>query len=230
VHSDAIVIIPARGGSTRIPGKNIREFNAKPMIAWPIEAALSSVARVVVSTDDPEIAEVATRYGAEVPFSRPGDLATNEAGTAPVIRHAIEYLGVADSTQVICLYPTAALGETLLREAIQCGVENPDTFTITVGRHRSPLERALAPVQDGKLGIVNPDFLFTRTQDLPTRYFDAGKFYGATATLWLSQDTMMSKPFTPYFLPEWAAVDIDEEPDWLVAEALHRAFGLKGSQ
>jgi N-acylneuraminate cytidylyltransferase len=229
--TDTIVIIPARGGSTRIPRKNIRLFNGKPMIAWPLQASLQLPGpRVIVSTDDAEIARIAEDLGAEVPFTRPGDLATHEAGTAPVIRHAIDTLGVEDTTLVVCVYPTAALTPEILLDVLEHSRATPDRFTITVGRHRSPHDRSLEEDGAGRLRLSNPDFLLRRTQDLPTRYFDAGKFYGASAALWRGQETMMSQPFIPYFLPEWAAIDIDEESDWPVAEALHKAFALSEKQ
>lgn len=230
--SPTVAVIPARGGSTRIPRKNIADFNGSPMIAWAIQAALSSgrCDRVVVSTDDTDIADVARDHGAEVPFMRPVDLASDIAGTAPVIRHALEELTLGDDTTVVCLYPTAAIPGSILSKALDTAVEHPQQFLISVGRHRSPLERALVSTSEGALRIQAPAHLLTRTQDLPVRYFDAGKFYVAPASLWRSHETMMASPFQPFFLPEWASVDIDEPEDWPVAEALHRAFVLDAHQ
>jgi pseudaminic acid cytidylyltransferase len=224
--SNAIAVIPARGGSTRIPRKNIAAFNGKPMISWAIEAALATpaISRVVVSTDDEEIAQVARDHGAEVPFIRPAELATHSAGTAPVIQHAIAELGVGDGVRVMCVYPTAALPSEIFADAIAHSEGVTDQFVISVGRHRSPLERALVQSEDGLMALAHPAHLMTRTQDLPSRFFDAGKLYIALASLWSAAGTMMAKPFVPYFLPEWASVDIDEPEDWPVAEALHRVF------
>lgn len=224
-------IIPARGGSTRVPRKNVKAFNGQPMLSWPIQAALASSAidRVVVSTDDDEIAQVAIASGAEVPFTRSGELSSAHAGTAPVILHAIDELGIADSDVVMCLYPTAPVPVVFLDEAMQVAMKNPEYFTISVGRHRSPLERALGALDEGLMAIESTQSLLERTQDLPQRFFDAGKFYLASAGLWRSKETMMSDPFIPYYLPDWASVDMDEPDDWPIAEALHRAFVLEAS-
>jgi pseudaminic acid cytidylyltransferase len=223
-----VAVVPARGGSTRIPRKNIASFNGNPMISWPLEAAANSglFERVVVSTDDDEIGTIARQAGAEVPFTRPADLADQHAGTAPVIRHAITELNLADDDIVVCLYPTAAITPEILRDALHHAGTSPERFVISVGRHRSPHERSLEARPGDLMAVAHPENLLTRTQDLPVRYFDAGKFYIAPASLWKSQETMMSEPFTPYFLPEWATVDIDEPEDWPLAEALHKAFVL----
>ena len=226
--ADVVAIIPARGGSKRIPGKNIKNFNGRPMISWTIRACLGMEAKtkVVVSTDSEEISRVALAHGAETPFMRPYELASDTAGTAPVIRHAIEALGIESDQWVLCVYPTAAIDASFLDDALR-KVELDrlrDRFTISVGRHRSPIERALGQNQDGLFQLLNPEELLSRTQDLPMRYFDAGKFYLATARNWMEQETMMAEPFIPYLLPDWASVDIDEPQDWAVAEALHRSF------
>ena len=201
------------------------------MAVWPIEAALLTGAfdRVIVSTDDHEIARVAAESGAEVPFTRPGNLSSDYAGTAPVIVHAIDKLGLEDDAIVMCLYPTAPVTAVILEEAAQLAEKYPEHFTISVGRHRSPLERALGALEDGFMALESTQSLLARTQDLPQRFFDAGKFYLASAGLWRTRETMMSDPFVPYYLPDWASVDMDEPDDWPIAEALHRAFVLEAS-
>ena len=223
---DSLIILPARGGSSRIARKNIKLFNGAPMIHWPISAALACVSpkNVVVSTEDPEIAEVAVSAGASVPFMRPAELATDHAGTTPVMVDALDALKIPDSTAVMCLYPTAPIGSSTLNEALVLAQENPDDFVISLGRHRSPHERSVVPGSEEKMALADSTALLARTQDLPQRYFDAGKFYVASASTWRSRTTMMAEPFVPFFLPEWATVDMDEPDDWPVAEALHRAF------
>lgn len=223
-----VAVVPARGGSTRIPRKNVLPFNGRPMITWPLEAAANTglFDRVVVSTDDDEIASIARDAGAEVPFTRPAELADHLAGTAPVIRHAITELVLADDDIVVCLYPTAAVTPAILRDALSQAGDSPERFAISVGRHRSPLGRSLESRPNDLMALAHPENLLARTQDLPVRFFDAGKFYIAPASLWKLQETMMSEPFTPFFLPEWATVDIDEPDDWPLAEALHKAFVL----
>lgn len=200
------------------------------MIGWPVEALLESgeFYRVIVTTDDEEIAEVARGCGAEVPFMRPAELSDEKAGTAPVVRHALEELDVPDADLVMCVYPTAAVTADMLRAGLELSADAPGQFVVSAGRHRSPQERALVQTPAGLLELERPEFLLTRTQDLATRFFDAGKFYAASASLWRGQETMMSEPFVPYFLPDWAAVDIDEPGDWPIAEALHRVFVLEG--
>ena len=227
----AVSIIPARGGSIRIPRKNVKLFNGRPVISWAIESCLwnTSLDLVAVSTDDAEIAEAARVSGVTSIIDRPAELASDIAGTAPVIKHAIEELGLGDDTLVMCLYPTAALTSVLVHEAVDLARQHPDTFVVSVGRHRSPHERSLKRQEDNLMSLVSSDHLLTRTQDLPQRYFDAGKLYVAKASVWEARETMMEKPFVPFYLPDWAAVDLDEPEDWAVAEALHRVFVLESS-
>ena len=231
MSADVVAIIPARGGSTRIPRKNAKVFNGKPIIAWPLEAckALDALSHCVVSTDDEELARIARDSGATTVIDRPAELATDMSGTAPVIKHAIDELGVDDDTLVICLYPTATLTPHLVSEALELARQHPDKFVVSVGRHRSPHERSLQRLEGDLMSLASPDHLLTRTQDLPQRYFDAGKLYVARASVWKARETMMEKPFVPFHLPDWAAVDIDEPDDWPVAEALHRVFVLESS-
>jgi N-acylneuraminate cytidylyltransferase len=231
MSADVVAIVPARGGSSRISRKNSKEFNGRPIITWPLDACSQVVAisQTVVSTDDQEIARIARDAGATSVIDRPADLATDTAGTAPVIRHAIDELQVSDDTFVMCLYPTATLTAVLVEEAIDLADQHPDKFVITVGRHRSPHERSLNPREGGLMSLGSTDHLLTRTQDLPQRYFDAGKLYVARASVWKVRETMMEVPFVPLHLPDWATVDIDEPEDWAVAEALHRVFVLETS-
>lgn len=226
---DSLIIIPARGGSKRIPRKNVKIFNGAPIIHWAISAAIEVVQapNVIVSTEDTEVAAVATAAGAHAPFIRPLDLADDHVGTAPVIVHALDTMAVADDTLVMCLYPTAVLSPALVTQALLAGRDHADDFVVSLGRHRSPLERAVGRIPDGKMGLLDQRALLSRTQDLPQRFFDAGKLYVARAAVWRSRSTMMSKPFVPFFLPDWASIDIDEPSDWLVAEAMHRVFVLE---
>ena len=225
----ATLIIPARGGSKRILRKNIKDFNGRPMISWPIMAALESDVfdQVLVSTDDEEIARVALESGAEVPFERPKDLATSHVGTAPVIVHAIEELGLADSEVVMCMYPTSPLPPGMLNEAVELSSQRSETFVISVGRYRAPIERAARFQDNGYMEVENKKFLHFMTQDMPDWFFDAGKFHLASAGCWRKNETMLSNAFFPFLLPDWASVDMDEPDDWPIAEALHRAFVLE---
>ena len=228
---DVVAIIPARGGSSRIPGKNAKEFNGQPMITWPLEACsqVRAISHTVVSTDDQKISRIARDASATAVIDRPAELATHTAGTAPVIRHAINDLDVDDDAVVMCLYPTATLTAAIVEEVLALSHQIPDRFVVTVGRHRSPHERSLEPRDGGLMSLSSTKHLLTRTQDLPQRYFDAGKLYVARASVWKARETMMEIPFVPFLLPDWAAVDIDEPGDWAVAEALHRVFVLESS-
>ena len=219
------IVIPARSGSKRIQGKNTRFFNGEPILAWPIRAAQCiGVRRIIVSTDSEEIASLAIQLGAEVPFIRPKYLSDDDMGTAPVVRHAISEMNLDDQELVVCLYPTSTIGEKLLLSGVKTSQTDLERFTVGIGKHKSPFERSVTMGPNGECSISDKDHLLTRTQDLPTRFFDAGKFYSAIARKWINQETMMSEPFLPFFLPAWASVDIDEEDDWEIAEALHKAF------
>lgn len=225
--SEVVAVIPARGGSKRIPGKNKRLFNGVPMIAWPIRSLLAShtFSRVIVSTDDSDIASLAEGAGAEVPFLRPEHLSGDFVGAADVIRHAVGFLGLGEDTSVMNVYPTAPLTPAIFADAVTLHEANHEHFVVGVGRYRTPIERALR----ANLSLMSHDNFsasLIRTQDLPEAYFDAGKFHVATVSLWESRPTMMSEPFVPFFLPEWSTVDIDEEQDWAIAEVLHRSFVL----
>lgn len=228
VTADVVAVIPARGGSKRINRKNARDFNGRPMISWPLDACKASgqISEVVVSTDDEELARIARDSGATRVIDRPAELATDIAGTAPVINHVIDEVGVAPDSLVICIYPTAPLTSVLVHKALDLARQHPDMFIVSVGRHRSPHERSLRLIEGDFMALASLDHLFTRTQDLPQRYFDAGKLYVARASVWKARETMLEKPFVPFYLPDWATVDIDEPDDWALAEALHKVFIL----
>lgn len=224
---ESIAVIPARGGSQRIASKNIKQFNGEPMIVWPIRAAADcdAFSRIIVSTEDAEIASIARGAGAETPFERPLELSGHNVGAAPVIRHAIEILGLSPDVSVANIYPTSPLPSEILRAATVLQQANQHHFVIGVGRYRTPIERALRH-SNGLMSHQEPDAALVRSQDLPASYFDAGKFHIATVGLWEKNETMMSRPFVPYFLPDFLAVDIDEPGDWEIAEALHQVFVL----
>jgi pseudaminic acid cytidylyltransferase len=230
---DNIAIIPARGGSKRIPRKNIRPFAGKPMIAYAIEAALAceAIGRVIVSTDDDEIAAIAEAHGAEVPFARPPELADDITPTVPVIQHAIRTLEERGERpgHVCCIYPGVPFIRTEdILEAFALLLEHGgEGYTFPVAGFPSPIQRALRRGPDGALAPFDPAHVGTRTQDLEPAYFDAGQFYWATAQTWLSGDSAHANG-RAIVLPEWRVVDIDTPEDWQRAEALHRAFAQGG--
>lgn len=223
-----VAVIPARGGSKRIPRKNVRDFCGRPMLAWSILVAQRAGVfdRVVVSTDDAEIREIALKWGAEVPFERPAELANDQAGTVAVMRHAVEELlhqGAALDV-VCCLYATAPL---LLAEDLRRGLEllHGDAcldFVFAVAAFDFPLQRALSIDGDGRVAMVQPEHEMTRSQDLPPRYHDAGQFYWARAQTWMEQSRVYSARSKAVVLPAIRVQDIDTEEDWTVAESKWR--------
>lgn len=228
-----IAVIPARGGSKRIPRKNIKPFAGKPMIGYAIEAALAcdAIDRVVVSTDDEEIAAIARDFGAELPFRRPAELADDITPTVPVIAHAIEAcreLGW-DVGQACCIYPgvpfirTGDLAEALALLESHGDAEGFGGYTFPVTSFPSPIQRALKRDAAGSVAPFNPEHVGTRTQDLEPAYFDAGQFYWGAADTWLEGLNIHANG-RAIVLPEWRVVDIDTPADWDRAEVLFRAL------
>lgn len=218
-----IAIIPARGGSKRVPRKNIRPLAGRPAISWPIEAALvsGSFDRIVVSTDDAEIAEIARHFGAEVPFVRPPHLANDQAGTRQVIIHALEELGAAEG-QTCCIYPTAVLVSPADLRAAAHVLDTPGHTgaVVSVSKIDSRLWRAFE-AKDGRVHRLFPDHAATRSQDLPALYIDAGQFYIASNQHWLQTSRSLVDNGVPYVLPAHRAIDVDSEEDW---QELARVF------
>lgn len=220
-----VAVIPARGGSKRIPRKNIKQFAGKPMIAWSIEAALQSSCfdKVIVSTDDEEIASVASSYGAEVPFIRPADLSDDHTGTIPVIAHAIEWQsrnGINAST-VCCIYATAPLLESSdLRRGMQALESSDACYAFSVATYAFPIQRAIRVNSEGRVEMLNPELFNTRSQDLEETWHDAGQFYFGKAQAWLAGKTIFSSDAIPIILPRFRVQDIDTPEDWERAECL----------
>ena len=221
-----IAVIPARGGSKRIPRKNIRPFCGKPMIAWPIEAAIKSELfdQVIVSTDDEEIAQVAKEYGASVPFMRPKALADDYATTRAVINHAIDWLHNNDvqTNDLCCIYATSALLQPeMLRESWELlNHSRSHSFCFSVMTYHYPIQRALQIDSEGNLGMFYPEYKESRSQDLTEGYHDAGQFYWGKAEAFLEGKNMYSGEAIPYLVSRWQAQDIDTEEDWKFVEML----------
>jgi pseudaminic acid cytidylyltransferase len=230
----AVAIIPARGGSQRIPRKNIKLFNGEPMIAHSIRAALASGVfdQVIVSTDDYEIANVARAHGADVPFMRPAELADAFTGTAAVIQHALCTLDALDQRYdyACCLYATAPLLQArYLRQGLEAlEVAAKKSYAFSVCSFGFPVQRALLIDSDGSLGAMHPEFRSVRSQDLPVAYQDAGQFYWGRSDAWLRGDTVFSELSLPVILPRHLVQDIDSPEDWLRAEYLYAALKAGG--
>jgi N-acylneuraminate cytidylyltransferase len=224
-----LAIIPARGGSKRIPRKNIKPFCGKPMIAWSIEAALESGCfdRVVVSTDDAEIAEVARQQGAEVPFMRPAEFSDDHTGTIPVIRHAIETMNSQGRLveQACCLYATAPfIRAEDLRQGLDILQGSDVDYAFSVTSYAFPIQRALRLTREGRVEMFNPEHFTTRSQDLEEAYHDAGQFYWGRADAWLQGKMIFSPTSLPVMLPRHRVQDIDTPEDWVRAEWLFKAM------
>jgi len=223
-----IAVIPARGGSKRIPRKNIKAFGSKPMITYAINAAQNSglFDHVLVSTDDAEIASIANAWGAETPFVRPADLANDFTATVPVIAHAIqacEALGWSFDN-VCCIYPGVPFIEVEdLQEAFKYHEASSVDYCFPVAEFPSAIQRALKRNSDGVMQPFYPEFQLTRTQDLEPAYFDAGQFYWGNKRAWLNNPRIHSSGIG-YQIPSWRVVDIDTPDDWERAELLAMAI------
>lgn len=221
-----MAIIPARGGSKRIPRKNIKLFNGKPMIAWSIEIAKASglFGHIVASTDDPEIAEVARSYGADVPFSRPSELADDISPTVPVIAHAVAAcanMGIT-ANNVCCIYPCAPFIKTEdLISGLELLIAGNSKYVYPVTEYPHPVQRAMLRSDSGKMTFLHPECELSRTQDLPKAYHDAGQFYWGKSSAWSAMKRMHSEGLG-LVVPHWRIVDIDTPDDWQRAELLHR--------
>jgi len=219
-------VIPARGGSKRIPRKNVKPFCGQPMIAYAIMAAKASGVfdRIVVSTDDDEIASVARQWGAEVPFMRPPELSDDLTATAPVMAHAIAQLGAADGDAVCCIYPgVPLLSPDDLAEGLRLFEAGTHDYVFPVLAFSSPIQRALQRAADGTVRSMHPEYAMTRTQDLPPAYHDAGQFYWGKPAAWVAGKSAHLGGLA-MVVPEWRAVDIDSPDDWVRAEALYTAL------
>lgn len=222
-----LCVIPARGGSKRIPRKNIRVFCGKPMIAWSIEAAQSSGCfdQIIVSTDNAEIADVARQYGAEVPFVRPVELADDFAGTMPVVVHAIHWYQVHGQglKAVCCLYATAPFAQPadITHGLAMLTAVSVDRFVFAATAYASPIQRALRVDPDsGVAHMWQPEQFTKRSQDLEPAYHDAGQFYWGRPQAWLNSENLFESS-KPLLLPCWRVQDIDTVDDWARAEHLY---------
>ncbi len=224
-----ICVIPARAGSRRIPRKNIKEFNGKPIIAYSIEAALKSncFSQVIVSTDDNEISEVAKKYGAHVPFVRPDELSNDYVGTIPVIKHTIEWMEDNNNyiENVCCLYATAPFIQSkIISKAYQQLKNSSADYCFSVTSFAFPIQRAIRIVQDNKVDMFYPEHFNTRSQDLEEACHDAGQFYWGKAQAFKAELPLFSEVATPYVLPRYLVQDIDTMEDWIRAEAMYRVL------
>ena len=226
-----VAIITARGGSKRIPRKNIKDFLGKPIIAYSIETALSSglFNYVMVSTDDDEIAEVAKRYGAEVPFIRSKHTSDDFTGTADVILEVVNDLQKTGMQfdNACCLYPTAPfISKQVLTDAYQLFIDNKFDSVFPVCPFSYPIQRALE-INHSKTIMVWPENLNKRSQDLQPRYHDAGQFYWLNVKAFLQEKKLFTENTGSIILSELQVQDIDSETDWRIAEMKYSLLNIK---
>lgn len=223
--SEALAVIPARGGSKRIPRKNIRPFLGVPLLARTVTLLRQAdvFERVVVSTDDDEVAAVAADAGAEVPFRRPRELADDMTGTLPVVAHAvrtIDELGKG-APLVCCVYPAAVLATAQdLRTALRMLQEPGVDYVFTCNSFGYPIQRALRRTASGGCEMFWPRHRETRSQDLEPAFHDAGQFYCGRREAWLEQRPLFTPASRMLVLPRHRVQDIDTPEDWQRAELL----------
>ncbi|MGE8502061.1 pseudaminic acid cytidylyltransferase [Pseudomonas sp. Z8(2022)] len=225
-----IAVIPARGGSKRIPRKNIKLFYGKPIIAWSIEAALNSGCfdQVIVSTDDEEIAEVARAHGATTPFVRPATLSDDYTGTIPVIAHAIKWVNTNSEQQVTlacCIYATAPFTSTVdLKKGLDMMADEYCDYAFAVTSYAFPIQRAIRITKEQRVEMFDSTQFNTRSQDLEEAWHDAGQFCWGKAEAWLNGKPVFSQDAAPVVLPRYRVQDIDTLEDWVRAECLYRVM------
>jgi len=225
---ETLAVIPARGGSKRIPRKNIKPFLGVPMLARTIALLRESGAfeRIIVSTDDDEIAAVATDAGAELPFRRPAEISNDRATTAPVIEHAVRTLeGLGYQAEyVCCVYPAAVLASVAdIRAALETLVQSPLLdYVFTATAFSYPIKRALRKAPDGSCTMFWPEHINTLSQELEPAYHDAGQFYWGRRAAWLERRPWYTSDSRMLLLPSYRVQDIDTPEDWERAELIYQ--------
>lgn len=230
----SIAIITARGGSKRIPRKNIREFCGKPILAYSIEAALGAGVfdEVMVSTDDEEIGEIAVKYGARVPFYRSERTAGDFATTNDVLLEVLgEYEGRGERFDLgCCIYPTAPfLTPERVRDAVKRLADSQADTLIPVTAFSYPPQRAMV-IREGRLAFLYPQYLDSRSQDLEPHYHDVGQFYVFRTDSFQKNRRLMVGDILPYVLSELEVQDIDNQTDWELAQLKYRLLRGEGDE
>jgi len=222
-----IAVIPARIGSKRIPKKNIKFFNGRPIISYSIEAAISSKLfdKVIVSTDDDEISEIAKHYGADVPFLRPSDLSDDFTGIKEVIRHSIKWMDDQNWKvfSICCIYATAPLIDPAdLIEADLLFNTSQWDFVIAASAYSYPVQRSFRLQNFGGLKMLFPNNINKRSQDFETVYHDAGHFCWGNIEAWIDDRIIVSERSTIVKIPFYRGIDIDTNDDWIRAELIYK--------
>lgn len=228
-----ICIIPARGGSKRIPRKNLKLFAGKPIIVWSIEAAKKCglFDRIIVSTDDKEIARVAQENGAETPFLRPSELSDDHATAFAVTQHAINWLrNDGNHMDYVCvIYATAPFVQArCLKDAFERLRSTDKQYIFSVTSFPFPIKRGIRINNKGEVEALHPEHFFTRSQDLEEAFHDAGQFYWGRPQAFLDEIILHSTAALPYVLPRYLVQDIDTPEDWRRAELMFETLQKTG--
>lgn len=226
-----VAIIPARGGSKRIPNKNIRVFASQPIISYSIKAAqeTSLFERIIVSTDSEKIAEVAKSYGAEVPFVRPVELSDDFTGTVPVLIHALNWLNEHDYTTdyFCCIYATAPfIQPDFIRKGFDLLNKKEAMTVFSVTTFSYPIFRALKVSDDGRIKMFWPEHEKSRSNDLPEAYHDAGQFYWGDTEKFIKEKRFFSSDSASIVIPRYLVQDIDTPEDWETAEKMYSVLQM----
>ena len=226
-----VAIIPARGGSKRIPNKNIKNFAGQPIIAYSIKAAQETnlFDRIIVSTDSAEIAEVAKTYGAEVPFVRPSELADDFTGDVPVMIHVLTWLKEHDRLpEYFCyIYATAPfIQPEFLRKGFGLLKKKDATAAFSITTFPYPIFRALKIGDNGRIEMFWPEHENSRSNDLPEAYHDAGQFYWGNTGKFLREKQLFLSNSVPVILPRYLVQDIDTTEDWETAEKMYAVLQM----
>ena len=224
-----IAIIPARGGSKRIPKKNIKNFCGYPILKIVIKNAKSTncFKKIIVSTDDEEIKTISLNAGAEVPFIRDKKLSTDLTPTVDVISDTILKLNQKGEKieNVCCLYPTSVFTDRdLILKGLNLLIEKKPRYVISVCSFSHPIQRALRLQKSGKIKLINKELANTRTQDLEETYFDAGQFYWGKYKTWLEKKSLLSSEILPVILKPQSFQDIDTPEQWIIAENIYKSI------
>ena len=217
-----VAVIPARGGSKRLPGKNIADFQGKPMIGWSIEAAFKAdiFDQVIVSTDDEKTAEIAQSFNADVPFIRPAELADDHSTTLDVMAHATSWLSrqCPEIETVCCIYATAPfLVAKDIVEAYRLFTEDDWNYAFSATESDPTIMRSFVQKSSGEVEMIFPEHYDTRSQDLPTVLHDAAQFYWGRVDAWLNRERIFSSSSLAFVIPSWRVVDIDNPVDLVQA-------------
>ncbi|MGJ0302805.1 pseudaminic acid cytidylyltransferase [Aliarcobacter cryaerophilus] len=228
MSNNAVAIIPARGGSKRIPRKNIKDFHGKPLIAYSIEVALKSKLfdKVIVSTDDEEIAKIAMQYGAVIPFLRPKELSDDFTGTGAVVEHTMNYLKQqGENYDFICtIYATAPfLDKKYLIEGFEKLKNSNAKNAFSCTSMPFPIQRTFKITQNERCEMFWSENFTKRSQDLEEAFQDAGQFYWTNLNV-KSDDIIFGKDSIPIILPRYLVQDIDTQEDWTRAEFMYEAL------